>query len=86
VAVAALALVSIGVLFASSAPDGLEKLAEEIGIGEQAKALLDTPLADYEVAAIEASWPSQAIAGLVGLALTIGICLLLARALARRRG
>jgi cobalt/nickel transport system permease protein len=84
VAVAAVLLVTVGVLFASADPDGLEKLAEEIGISEQARTLLETPLADYEASFVSASWPSQALAGIAGLLLTVGVCLLLAKLLAKR--
>ncbi len=84
-ALASVLLVTVGVLFASAAPDGLEKLAEDAGISERARALLETPLADYEAAFLSGSWASQAAAGLVGLALAAALVWALARAVGRRR-
>jgi cobalt/nickel transport system permease protein len=85
VVVTAVLLVTVGVLFASANPDGLEKLAEELGVSEQARTLIETPLADYEAAFVNSSWSSQALAGIIGVLLTVGVCLLLAKLLARRK-
>jgi len=84
-ALAAVLLASIGILFASAAPDGIEKLAEQIGIAGRARSLLDTPLADYQLRLFASPWSREAAAGLIGLAMILLICFGLARLLARRR-
>jgi cobalt/nickel transport system permease protein len=54
-------------LFASAWPDGLERVAENLGfinLAEQVRVAVPTPLADYEIEGLEAIGTS--IAGLVG--------------------
>jgi cobalt/nickel transport system permease protein len=85
-AIGAVLLASVGALFASASPDGLEKLAEDIGIADTARNLIETPLADYELSLLSSPWSAQVVAGLVGVALTAALCLLLARILRRKRG
>lgn len=84
-ALAAVLLATAGVLFASAHPDGLEKLAENIGLAAQARTLVATPLADYEVASLQWPWLRKALAGLAGLALIYGVCMLWGRWPARKR-
>ena len=81
---ALLALVVSG--FASSAPDGLEKVAEEHGFIETAAEHLfgDGPIADYAIRGIENERLSTGLAGLLGVALTYAVGWGLFR-LARRR-
>ncbi|MBZ5724587.1 MAG: energy-coupling factor ABC transporter permease [Acidobacteriia bacterium] len=76
---AAVLLAAVGVWFASTAPDGVQKLAERSGIS-QAAALFSTPLAGYQVAFAGSPWLRKAIAGLAGVALIYGVCLLIGRA------
>src|SRR5581483_8117786 len=71
---AAFFLAVVGVMFASSNPDGLEKLAEQIGISGRAQTLLSTPLADYNLAFLRSAWLRKATAGLAGLLLVYGAC------------
>jgi hypothetical protein len=74
------ALLAGGVSFyASSSPDGLEKVAEDIGFIETAKdhAFSDFTLADYGIAGFENARLSVGLAGLIG----IGATALLATAL-----
>src|SRR5262249_1878593 len=52
-ALAAVFLAVIGVLFASTHPDGLEKLAQTLGIAANAKPLLTSPLADYQAGFVQ---------------------------------
>jgi cobalt/nickel transport system permease protein len=85
-ALAAIALAVVGVLFASAYPDGLEKLAENIGIAEQAENLIETPLADYEASFVSGEWARKAFAGLAGLILIFVACAAFGRLIARRRG
>jgi hypothetical protein len=71
---------------ASSAPDGLEKVAEETGFLETAREHLfaDGPLADYTVKGV-AGRLGAGLAGLLGVLLTFALGLGLF-ALVRRRG
>ena len=85
VALGAAVLVLAGVLVASSQPDGLEKLADNLGIAGHARALVPTPLADYEWKSLGSEWTRKAAAGLAGLVLIFGTCLAIARIAARRR-
>ena len=71
--------------YASSHPDGLEKVAEEIGFIDTAKdsANADTALADYGVKGIENERLSVGAAGVIGVvatgAVSGGLFLLLRR-------
>lgn len=83
-AFAALALVAVllaagGVVFASTAPDGIERLAMQTGIASHARTLISTPLKDYQAAWLGSGWAAQAGAGLAGLGLVYGACLMIGR-------
>ncbi|MCU1233446.1 MAG: cobalamin [Candidatus Solibacter sp.] len=83
-AFAALALVAIllaagGVVFASTAPDGIERLAMQTGIASHARTLIATPLKDYQASWLGSGWPAQAAAGIAGLGLVYGACLMIGR-------
>jgi cobalt/nickel transport system permease protein len=78
VSLAAVLLATVGVLFASAAPDSIEKL----GI---AKELISSPFGGYQAAFLESGWLRKAGAGLAGLALIYGACLAIGRAVARKR-
>lgn len=82
---AAVFLAAVGVLFASTSPDGLERFAENAGIGAQAKAIWAAPLAEYEWSALASPYWRKATAGLAGLMAIYALCLLLGRVLGRRR-
>jgi hypothetical protein len=58
--------------YASSHPDGLEKVAEEIGFIETAEdpATAGSALADYGVAGVENERASVGVAGVIGVAAT----------------
>jgi len=79
--VVALGLVLFIAPFASSWPDGLEKVAETIGFSGAASstALMSSPLADYGFAGISSSALSTILAGVIGTL----IAFLLSYALAR---
>jgi hypothetical protein len=72
VALLAVVLVTGGVLFASSSPDGIQKLG-------QAKTFVSSPLAGYTIPALGAGWMAKAAAGLAGLGLVYGACVLAGR-------
>jgi hypothetical protein len=61
--------------FASSQPDGLEKVAaeEEFADAAQDHDLAEGPLADYGVEGVENEKTGTAVAGVVGTLLTFGI-------------
>jgi len=73
----AVALVVAGVLsgFASGEPDGLERVAIDQGFDETAAdhALGDSPLADYAVRGVENERVSTALAGIIGVAITLAV-------------
>jgi hypothetical protein len=58
--------------YASSHPDGLEKVADEIGFIETAEdpATAGSVLADYGVAGVENERASVGVAGVIGIAAT----------------
>lgn len=65
--------------YASSSPDGLEKVAEDEGFLESAEdsALSNSPLADYGLAGLDSERLSVGIAGVVGVVATAVIALAL---------
>jgi cobalt/nickel transport protein len=83
-------LVLAGVVsnFASSSPDGLEKVAEDIGFLDSAKehTNADGPLADYGVKGIENERLSTGAAGVIGVIATAGVSTGLFFVLRRKSG
>jgi cobalt/nickel transport system permease protein len=76
--------------FASSEPDGLEKVAIEEGFDETAEdhALADAPLADYGVEGVENERVGTGLAGIIGVGITLVVMVGLlygARAIMGRR-
>ena len=67
-----LVLAGVVSFYASSHPDGLEKVADEIGFLETAKdpATAGSALADYGVAGVKNERASVGIAGVIGVAAT----------------
>lgn len=65
--------------FASSSPDGLERVASDKGFAGSARdhALKDGPIADYSVRGVDDARLSTGVAGLIGVMLTFGIGTLL---------
>ncbi|MFM9151752.1 MAG: PDGLE domain-containing protein [Candidatus Planktophila sp.] len=61
--------------YASSHPDGLEKVAGDIGFLDSAKdsAVKDSPLAEYGVAGVENERISGGLAGIIGVATTAAV-------------
>jgi cobalt/nickel transport system permease protein len=85
VAVAAVLLVAVGVLVASTAPDGIQTLAGQLGISAHVPAWLHGPLADYEWKGLKSAWSRKASAGFTGLALLYGVCMVTGRLVSRTR-
>lgn len=82
----ALLLAAVVSFYASSSPDGLEKVATDKGISQQAKdhQLNDSPLADYGVKGVDNSRLSTGLAGVAGVAITLALGTGLALAVRRR--
>ena len=79
VSLAAVVMAAAGTLLASTNPDGIERLAAQIGISARQK-VLEAPLMDYHSA-----WLSRAGAGIAGLVIIYAACMLLGRIMARNR-
>jgi hypothetical protein len=73
--VVALAVAGVASFYASSKPDGLEKVASDEGFLESADdhALADSPLADYDVDGVDDARLSVGLAGVIGVALTFAV-------------
>lgn len=82
---ASVALAAAGFLVASSQPDGLEHLAEAIGITGLERAVFASPMPDYEAKWLGTEWLQKAGAGLLGLAVTAGLCWMAGRWISRWR-
>ena len=85
VAAGAVFLAVAAVWFASTHPDGIWRLAQNIGLASHARVLLHTPLASYEAGFLKAAWLRKAVGGLTGLALIFGACMAFGRLMARHR-
>ena len=77
--IAALSLAGGLSFYASSSPDGLEKVAKDEGFLESAEdsALSNSPLADYGLAGLDSERLSVGIAGVIGVVVTAIIALAL---------
>ena len=82
----ALALAFFVSPYASSSPDGLNKVAEDKGFdgSAQGHALDDGPLAGYAVKGVDDANLSKGLAGIIGVTMTFGIGLILFGLLVRR--
>jgi cobalt/nickel transport system permease protein len=81
----AILLAGAGFIIASAHPDSLETVADHLGIAANAKALIDTPFADYQFAAARSDLTAKATAGLLGLLIVWLVCVGLGRLVAQRR-
>jgi len=61
--------------YASSKPDGLEKVAQDKGINAQEKdhALKDSPLGDYGVKGVDSERLSGGLSGVIGVAAVLAL-------------
>lgn len=85
IAMASLALVTAGVMVASTLPDGIEQLAKKLQIHFSAGPLFHSPLRDYQIQMLGASWLSRVSAGLIGLLLIYFACVIGSYLLTRTR-
>lgn len=79
IGVCAVFLAAVGVLFAATAPDGIERLGMQTGIAAHTATLFKTPFSNYETAFFASSWLRKASAGVAGLGLVYGLCVLMGR-------
>ena len=75
--------------FASSSPDGLERVAEDQGFldkAEGSQVWKAAPIPDYEMPGVGGSGIATALAGVAGTLIVFGLALGLGRLIVRRRG
>lgn len=81
-----LLLALVGAIVASTAPDGLERVAERLGFASRGAATVTgSPFADYQARFVHSPWLAPAAAGLLGVMLLYGFGVLFRRALQRRK-
>jgi hypothetical protein len=83
--IAAIAVAAVGILIASTLPDGLEHLARQLSMPFGAHPLFYSPLSEYEIRAMGAGWFSRATAGILGLLAVYAVCMLGGHLLSRSR-
>ena len=73
--------------YASSSPDGLEKVAIDLGFIDTAKesAVADSALADYGVSGVENERLSVGLAGILGVIATGAIMMIIMRLIRRKK-
>lgn len=80
---AAVVLATSGFLLASAAPDGIERLAADLGLST--RTVFHAPLADYSLGSFQSGWVRRAAAALSGLLLIYAICALAAKRIGRAK-
>jgi cobalt/nickel transport protein len=72
--------------FASSSPDGLEKVAEDLGFIEKSEGepLINSPAPDYVFPGITNEGAATAAAGIAGTLLTFGVTYGVAKAIGKK--
>lgn len=71
-------------LFASSSPDGLEKVAERLGIADRAINIVRAPFPDYQFMLAPSEPVGKVAAAIVGLAIVYLVCVAVGKAVGRR--
>lgn len=82
--IAALVLAGALSLFASSAPDGYERVLHDFNVAPEGQGALPAVMPDYQVPWIESSWISGALAGVAGTLITAAVAWGLSYALSAR--
>jgi hypothetical protein len=78
---AIMVFLAVFIPLASSSPDGLERVAENFGVAEQAP-IWNGVMSDYAIAAIENPYVSTLLAGVFGTLMVLLVGFLLGKALA----
>lgn len=70
----ALLLAGLASQYADPSPDGLERVATDLGFASagQESVAADGPLADYAVAGVDADVASEGVAGVIGCLVVLG--------------
>ena len=71
--------------FASSFPDGLGKVAEDLGFIEKGRVIISSPLSDYLFPGIESERLATSLVGIIGVLLVFGLAWKLERLLSKGR-
>ena len=81
-----LAIAGVLSYYASSQPDGLEKVAEDKGFLDTAKdsANAGTPLADYGITGLENERLSVGLSGIIGVIVTLIVAFAIFKTLAKK--
>ncbi|HEX4275337.1 MAG TPA: energy-coupling factor ABC transporter permease [Bryobacteraceae bacterium] len=82
---ASLALAAAGMWIASTRPDGIEKLSQQIGLASHARTFLASPLAEYKLQLVSSPFLAKSLAGLIGLFVVYIVCLCVSRVLLASR-
>ena len=86
IAAVTLGLVLFGVLLASAFPDGLARVAGDLGFaGRESQITGGSPFAGYETRFFHSRWAAQASAGIVGIVILYGFGVLFGRTLKRHK-
>jgi hypothetical protein len=86
IAAVTVGLVLFGVLLASAFPDGLARVAGDLGFaGRQSSVAAGSPFAGYETRFFHSRWAAQASAGVVGIVILYGFGVLFGRTLKRNK-
>jgi hypothetical protein len=80
------ALFVAGILsyYASSSPDGLERVTQDIGFGGKAGEPFFALIPDYSFPGLE-GFMANGLAGIIGVAATYGLVVIVGKIIARRR-
>ena len=71
--------------FASSSPDGLERVAEDKGFIERAiESGVPAIIPDYAFPSVENEMLATSLAGLIGVVLTFGVAMMIGKVIARK--
>jgi cobalt/nickel transport protein len=71
--------------FASTSPDGLERVAAKLGFAGRGNTVIYAPAPDYSTPGVANGWLSGAVAGVVGAGLVFLCAYLAGRALSAER-
>jgi cobalt/nickel transport system permease protein len=85
IAIISIVLATAGIMIASTLPDGIEHLAKKLQVHFSAGFILHSPLRDYQIQLLGASWLSRVSAGLIGLLLVYFACAIGSYLLTRTR-